>query len=427
MSSELIIVGTELLSGHKRDAHVAYLGSELQGLGEEPRFATLVADDAASLRLILQQALERSERVFVCGGLGPTLDDISRDIAAEIAEAPLQESPQLVEHLKALFASRGRSMPLNNLRQAQVPEGATVLENPQGSAPGLRIPCRGRFQGRSLFLLPGPPHELAAVFEGALKPWLQAELKAPPRRVRSLLCWGLAESAVDELIKDLVAPGDTRTLAMLANGTIVEVRLSGNSEAELAPLERSVLERLGDHVFSSEGKALEQVVVELLMKEGKTVAVAESCTGGRVSSKLTSVPGSSQVFKMGLVCYSNESKEQLLDVPPFVLKRVGAVSSDVALAMAVGLARKSGCDFAISVTGIAGPDGGTSEKPVGLVHFALAGPNGVVHQEFRFGNSSRNQIQERAAQAALYLLYASLAGLKLPESGSDRASTARRS
>jgi len=427
MKVEIVTVGTELLSGHKRDAHTAYLGRHLHALGLDPSYATSVSDDADDIRTLLRTALSRSELVFVCGGLGPTLDDISREVSAEVAACPLAEDPALVSHLRQLFASLRRSMPANNLRQAQVPKGATVLQNPVGSAPGLIIFCEAEFAGRILILLPGPPKELHSMFEAEVLPWLHKKFSAPILYTRSIMTWGLAESAVDDLVKDLVVDGDTRTLAMLANGTHVELRLSSTDPAILTALETKVLSRMGDYAFSTEGKLLEEVVAELLISAGLSVAVAESCTGGRLASKLTAIAGSSKFFKEGLVTYSDESKTDLLEVPPYVIKRSGAVSKDTALAMAVGLARKSGCDFCLSVTGIAGPDGGSEEKPVGLVHFALAGPNGIAHQQFQFGLGDRAQIQARAAQAGLFMLYRALAGISIPEDGNDRGSLSKAS
>jgi nicotinamide-nucleotide amidase len=425
MKTEIITVGTELLNGHKNDAHTAYLGRELNALGLQPRFSCSVSDDAGDIREALRSALARSELVFVCGGLGPTLDDITRDVAAEVAACPLAEDPALAEQLRQRFAARLRSMPENNLRQAQVPAGARVLNNPAGTAPGLVIPCRGEFSGKFLALLPGPPRELQAVYQEGLSPWLREKYQVPPAQTRSVMSWGLAESTVDELLRDLVPEGDTRSLAMLAHGTHVEVRLSSADPAFLGRLETAVLSRLGDYVFSTEGKSLELVVAELLAGAKATVAVAESCTGGRLAAKLTAIAGSSNFFKLGLVTYSDASKTQLLEVPPFVIKKSGAVSEETALAMAVGLSRKSGCDYCLSVTGIAGPGGGSAEKPVGLVYFALAAPEGIARQVFRFGPWTREQIQARAAQAGLFLLYRSLCGLPIPEEGSDLATFSR--
>lgn len=420
MRVEIVTVGTELLSGHKQDAHTAYLGRQLHALGLDPSFATSVSDDATDIAALLRTALGRSELIFVCGGLGPTLDDITREISAEVAACPLVQDESLVAHLRQLFSSRGRVMPANNLRQAQVPQGAKVLPNSAGSAPGLVIFCQGDFAGRTLVLLPGPPRELHAVFNAEVLPWLHEKFRLPVLHTRSIMTWGLAESAVDERVKGLVAEGDTRTLAMLANGTHVELRLSSPDPAALDSLESKVLSCMGDHAFSAEGKLLEEVVAALLTEAKLTVAVAESCTGGRIASKLTAISGSSKFFKEGLITYSDESKTELLDVPPYVIKRSGAVSKDTALAMAVGLARKSGCDFCLSVTGIAGPEGGTQDKPVGLVHFALAAPGGIAHQEFQFGSADRAQIQARAAQAGLFMLYRALTGIPIPEDGNDR-------
>jgi nicotinamide-nucleotide amidase len=418
---EILTVGTELLNGRSRDAHTAYLGRELTALGLQPSFSTSVSDEASDLELALACALGRSDLVLVSGGLGPTLDDITRESASKVCGCPLAEDPAVAANLRDKFARLGRQMPPNNLKQAQVPQGALVLDNPKGSAPGLLIRPQGPYAGKTLILMPGPPSELHAVFQSSVLPWLRQHHKAPTMLAKSIMIWGLAESAVDALVAGLVPEGDTRSLSMLAHGSHVELRLTCEDQAALDALEVKALALLGDYAFSSEGKPLEAVVAELLSQEGVTVAVAESCTGGRLASKLTALPGSSKFFKSGVVTYSDASKTELLDVPPFVIKKAGAVSKDVALAMAVGLARRSGCDYCLSVTGIAGPDGGSEEKPVGLVHFGLAAPGGPAHQVFHFGPGDRNQIQARAAQAGLFLLYRALMGLPIPEEGQDRA------
>lgn len=427
MKTEILTVGTELLNGRKSDAHGPWLGGQLNSLGLLPRFSGSVADDIADIEAALQAALGRSDLVLVCGGLGPTLDDVTREAAANVSGCSLAEDPGARATLEALFAARHREMPPNNLRQAQVPAGAVLLPNPVGTAPGLRIVCKGTHAGHTLILLPGPPAELQAVFTGSVLPWLKAQVKAPESLTRVLHCWGLSESAVDQALDGLVPKGDTRSLAMLAHGNYVELRLSSTDPKRVAELEAGVLERLGDFVFSTEGKPLEEVVASLLMSRGAKLAIAESCTGGRIAAKLTAVPGASKFLVAGLVTYANDAKTQLLEVPPFVLKKSGAVSRETALAMAVGLARRFDTDYNLSVTGIAGPDGGSEEKPVGLVYFALAGPEGIVTQEFNFGGAggpaaaARQDIQARAAQAGLFLLYRVLCDLPVSSEDSDRA------
>jgi nicotinamide-nucleotide amidase len=422
---EILTVGTELLNGRKSDAHGPWLGLQLNELGLAPRFSGSVADDISDIEMALHTALERSDLVLVCGGLGPTLDDVTREAVAAVAQCPLSEDTSARATLEALFTSKGRTMTPNNLRQAQVPEGAAVLPNPVGTAPGLRVVCKGQHAGRTLILLPGPPHELRKVFLDSVLPWLKELSKAPQRYVKVLNCWGLGESAVDQALEGLVEKGDSRSLAMLAHGNYVELRLSSTDPKRVEALEAGVLERLGDFVFSTEGKLLEEVLASLLSSRGASLAIAESCTGGRIAAKLTAVPGASKFLVAGLVTYADDAKTKLLEVPPFVLKKAGAVSRDTALAMAVGLARRFGTDYNLSVTGIAGPDGGSAEKPVGLVYFAVAGPEGVVTQEFRFGGAaspaSRQDIQARAAQAGLFLLYRVLSDLPVSPEDSDRA------
>ena len=296
-----------------------------------------------------------------------------------------------------------------------------MLPNPNGTAPGLRL----ELGDKTVFALPGPPNELKPLLETEVLPWL-LQRQGRHARSRSLQCYGLGESAVDQALKDMVPAGDTTSLAMLAHGHHVEIILSAleadaaSADAKVEALEAAVLERLGERVYSMDGRDLAQVVVDLLKEQRLTLGVAESCTGGLIASRLTRVPGASEVYEGGVVTYSNELKELLLEVPPFVIKKAGAVSKDAALAMAVGLARKVDADFSLAITGIAGPDGGSEAKPVGTVHLALASPAGVKHQRYLFKHSDRAGVQSRAAQAALWLVYAALAEIDTPEEGTDR-------
>jgi nicotinamide-nucleotide amidase len=276
--------------------------------------------------------------------------------------------------------------------------------------------------------MPGPPSELLPMLENEVLPKLAALSGASTLLTRKLFLYGLSESAADQAIRDLFEKSSNPAIAMLAHGTHLEVRLTARAasakecEELIAPLKKEVLKRVEPFVFSQDGAGLETVVGGLLRKAKADLALAESCTGGLIASRLTSVAGSSDYLKLGLVTYSHESKQKLLALQPAVLKHSGAVSKDCALAMAVGLARLYGHDYNLAVTGIAGPSGESADKPVGLVYLALAGPKGVSCQEYRFGPSRREAIQARAAQAALYLLYATLKGRALPEKGEDRAS-----
>ena len=419
--AETITVGSELTRGQSVDTHSALLARALSQAGITVRFQVSAGDVLEDLAEAVKVALSRADLVIVTGGLGPTLDDLSREGIAKATGRPLKDDPSVWATIEAFFTTRGRKPTENNRRQALVPEGAMVIANLNGTAPALRL----EIDGKVIIALPGPPSELIPLLETEITPWLM-EQRGEHLSTRKLQCYGLGESAVDEALKGLVPDGDTTSLAMLAKQGYVEVILTGRSADKakaddfVEKLEAAVMERLGPRVYSLDGRGLETVVADLLKETGATISVAESCTGGRVAARLSSVPGSSAYFLGGFITYTNDLKEKLLGVPPFVLKRAGAVSKDTALAMAVGLARSLEADYSLSVTGIAGPDGGTEEKPVGLVHFALAGPEGIRSQVYHFGNGPREQIQARAAQAALWLIYSALADLPEEEEGTDR-------
>jgi competence/damage-inducible protein CinA-like protein len=422
-TAETITVGSELTRGLSVDTHSALLARALEGCGLRVRFQTSVGDVLDEIAEAVAAALKRADCVVVTGGLGPTLDDVTREAVAAATGRRLHEDAALWAGIQSRFAASGRVATDNNRRQAAVVEGSVVLPNPLGTAPGLRLDL----DGHALFALPGPPGELDALLKASVLPWLLERRGAHSAR-RLLQVYGLGESAVDAALQGLVPEGDSTSLAMLAKGSYVEIILSALdqdaalAEARVEVLEGEVLGVLGERVYSLDGRDLAEVVIGLLKDQRLTLAVAESCTGGGVAARLCAVPGASDVFWGGVVAYANELKELLLEVPPFVLKKAGAVSKDCALAMAVGLARKLDADYSLAVTGIAGPGGGSPEKPVGTVHLALAGPAGVTHQVCHFLNSDRKGVQARAAQAALWLVYASLAGLDVAEEGTDRGS-----
>jgi nicotinamide-nucleotide amidase len=426
LRAETITVGNELVRGQSVDTHSAWLAAALGRAGVAVLRQVSVGDDAAAIAAAVGESLARVELVVVTGGLGPTLDDLSREGIAAATGRPLEEDPALWQAIEARFRAAGRVPTDNNRRQALKPRGAVALPNLRGTAPGLRLDL----DGRHVLALPGPPSELYPMFEESVLPWL-LERSGRHLTVKRLQCYGLGESSVDEVLKGLVSAEDHFSLGLLAKETHVEIILSALAEepaaaqARVEALEGAVLERLGERVYSLDGRSLAEVVVDLLKERGQSVALAESCTGGRVAAALSAVPGASEVFVGALVAYSNVLKENWLNVPPFVLKRAGAVSKDTALAMAVGLARRLGADYSLAVTGIAGPGGGSLEKPVGTVHFALAGPEGVRHQVYRFANADRAGVQTRATQAALWLLYAALADLDTPEEGTDRGACAK--
>jgi nicotinamide-nucleotide amidase len=405
MDAEIIAVGSELLTPFRQDTNSLYLTGKLNSLGIDVRFKTVVGDDRARLAESVRAAMARSELVILSGGLGPTEDDLNREVVAEVLGRPLHEVEAIRRHLQARWARLGRPMPENNLRQAQVPEGATWLENPRGTAPGLWIEDGGRI----LLLLPGPPVELEAMFAAACMPLLAPRSGGHRLRTRVYKVVGLPESEVDSRIAPFYKPyRNPETTILSTLGTIeVHLRAQGSNDAEADALLSEVGDKielaLGDHIFSSRGESLEEVVGMYLVMRQKTVAVAESCTGGLLSERLTRIPGSSVFFLGGVVCYSNELKTRLAGVPAKLIASDGAVSKPVAQALAEGVRRRTGSSIGVGITGVAGPGGGTPEKPVGLVFVAIANDSSTEVRQFRFPGD-RERVRTWASVAALEMI-----------------------
>ena len=405
MDAEIIAVGSELLTPYRLDTNSLYLTEKLNALGIEVRFKTVVGDDRERLARVLRAALDRSNLIILTGGLGPTEDDVNREVVAEALARPLREVAAVRKSLEERFARLGRAMSPNNARQALVPEGAEWLENKKGTAPGLWI----EEDGVHILLLPGPPHELEAMFESACLPRL-ARLSTGERLLsRVYKVVGLPESEVDQRIAPIYTAYTDVTTTILAVAGAIEIHLRARAahedeaEALLTELGDKIELALGDHVFSTRGESLEQIVAMYLNMKQKSVAVAESCTGGLLSERLTRVPGSSGYFLGGVVCYSNDLRTKLAGVPPALLETHGAVSKPVAQALAEGIRNRSGANIGIGITGVAGPSGGTPEKPVGLVYISLADERGTQVREFRFPGD-RERIRHWATQAALELI-----------------------
>ncbi len=405
MDAEIIAVGSELLTPFRLDTNSLYLTEKLNALGIEVRFKTVVGDDRERLARVLRAALDRSNLIILTGGLGPTEDDVNREVVAEALARPLREVAEVRQSIEERFARLGRAMSPNNARQALVPEGAEWLENKKGTAPGLWI----EEGGVRILLLPGPPHELEAMFESACLPRL-ARLSTGERLLsRVYKVVGLPESEVDQRIAPIYKAYTNVTTTILAVAGAIEIHLRARAahedeaEALLTELGDKIELALGDHVFSTRGESLEQIVAMYLNMKQKSVAVAESCTGGLLSERLTRVPGSSGYFLGGVVCYSNDLKTKLAGVPPALLETHGAVSKPVAQALAEGIRNRSGANIGIGITGVAGPSGGTPEKPVGLVYISLADERGTQVREFRFPGD-RERIRHWATQAALELI-----------------------
>jgi nicotinamide-nucleotide amidase len=405
MDAEIIAVGSELLTPDRLDTNSLYLTDKLNELGIEVRFKSIVGDDAERLADAFRIAFRRSQLIILTGGLGPTEDDLNRPVVAEVLGRPLREIPEIRRHIEERFARLGRKMAENNLRQALVPQGAEWLPNERGTAPGIWM----EQEGVTVLLLPGPPEELKAMFERECQPRL--ERIAPKERIRTRVfkVVGLPESEVDARIAPIYKPYKNPVTTLLATPGAIEIHLrsrassADEADALLAELGDKIELTLGDHIFSTRGESLEEVVGMFLVLRQKTVAVAESCTGGLLSERLTRTPGSSAYFVGGAVCYSNELKTKLAGVPKALIDKNGAASKPVAQALAEGIRKRSGASVGVGTTGIAGPGGGTPEKPVGLVYIALAQESGTEVREFRFPGD-RARIRQWASQAALEMI-----------------------
>ena len=407
-SAAIIAVGSEMLTPSKIDTNSLFITEQLNLLGIDVKAKAVVGDDRPELEHVLRLWLARADLIVMCGGLGPTDDDLTREVVAAVLDRPLAEDEAITAHLRTRFASRNLPMPMpeSNRRQAMVPRGAKVLANARGSAPGLWIDHGDRL----VLLLPGPPRELRPMLtelvDGPLKD--RGGGSALVRRIVRVA--GRIESHVDEKLHPLYGVWETETppiaATILATLGSIELHVSTRAptrEAGDAVLERAVVEAvdvLGPDVYSTDGRLLEAVVGDLLVERGLRIGVAESCTGGLLSSRLTDVPGSSRYVDQGVVVYSNEAKTQLLDVPPDLIRAHGAVSEPVGVAMAEGIKAKARVGVGVGVTGIAGPGGGTPEKPVGTVVVAAVTDTDRRVRTFRFFGE-RELVKFQASQAAL--------------------------
>jgi nicotinamide-nucleotide amidase len=402
---EIIAVGSELLTPFYLDTNSLYLTERLNALGFEVAFKTIVGDNLDDLRPRIKEALEHADLVLAIGGLGPTKDDKTREAFAAVLERELILDQEILKKIKERFKRRHISMPGSNRQQAEVIQGAVALANWNGTAPGQWLEV-GK---KKIVLLPGPPHELKPMFEESVWPRLQKEQRGYLAR-KTLKTTGLTESRIDLLISDLYPKKTGLGITVLATPGQIEVHLTSFSpdsaaaaEKKIEQLKKKLLSRLDKHVFSESGEELEEVVGTLLRKKKQTLAVAESCTGGLLSHRLTNIPGSSDYFLEAAVSYSNAAKADLLGVPPALIEKHGAVSSSVARAMARGIRRRARADYALAITGIAGPGGGSPEKPVGVVFIALAWETGTEVRKSLF-LGKRDQVKFQSAQRALDML-----------------------
>jgi nicotinamide-nucleotide amidase len=402
LSAEIIAIGSELLTPEKTDTNSLWLTGKLNEIGIDVKLKTIVGDDSARLEETIRDAVKRSDVVITTGGLGPTEDDITRQISARAIGRELVFHEEIVEHLRERFRNWGREMPEINKRQAYVIEDAEILPNPNGSAVGMTVKIGEKF----LVVLPGPPRENQPMFETNVFQKLKEKAGEIVIRKRILKVSGLGESALDEAIAPIYSAYKNVQTSILFNRSEVEVHLNaqGKTDAEADALNEElsakIVEILGIAVFSTNGEEMEEVVGKLLIEKGKTLSVAESCTGGLISQRLTDISGSSAYFIEGVVAYANEAKIETLGVAPEIIEQHGAVSAATAEAMAKGMRQKAKTDYAISITGIAGPTGGTPEKPVGTVFIGYS--DAQLTKSFKIVlPGDRYLIRWRSSQAAL--------------------------
>lgn len=406
MVAEILSVGTELLLGQIVDTNASYLGRTLAGLGIDLYYKSTVGDNEGRILDTVARARDRANLIITSGGLGPTEDDLTKECIAQVfGEELVMHEPSLAA-LHAFFTRRGVEMPERNAKQALIYASGRPIDNPNGTAPGALLEKGGKL----VISLPGPPNEMIPMVENHVVPLLLERLSGTRQYLvtRVLRFIGIGESTVDERVQDLLR-GTNPTLAPLAHTGEVHLRLGAKApsveeaEALIRPVEEEIRRRLGRCIYGTDRTTLEEAVVREAAARSRTLAVAESCTGGGLGARLTAVPGSSAVFRGGVIAYSNAAKTALLGVDEALLAEHGAVSAAAAEAMARGARERLGADFGVSITGVAGPEGGTAEKPVGLVYIGLAGPERTRSRENHF-IGIREDIRRRSTQMALQLL-----------------------
>jgi len=409
VNAEIIAIGSELLTPFRQDTNSLYLTDKLNRLGVELDYKTIVGDSREHLMAASKIALARADVIIFMGGLGPTEDDLTREAVSDALMLPLNRDPEIIAALEKRFTKYKFKITENNLKQADVIAGATVLPNPNGSAPGQWL--TGTYDGREriIILLPGPPHELKPLFEEQCEERLKAKL--PPQFIASrvLKVAMLGESSCDSRIAPIYQKYPQVQTTVLAYAGEIELHLRSRADSlEVAQgrvdkLAEELEDELDEYIFSTKGESLAQIVGYYLQMRGATVSVAESCTGGLIGERLSSVSGSSRYFVGGAIVYSDELKTKFADVPPALIKKHGAVSSEVATAMAEGIRKRCGTTHGLAVTGIAGPTGGTTEKPVGLVYHAISDGNNTEVMERKFPGD-RERVRWWASQQALDML-----------------------
>ena len=406
MIVELVSTGTELLLGQIVNTNATWLAEKLNALGFHVLYQTAIGDNRERMKEVFRIAMGRADLVITSGGLGPTQGDITKEVSAALFGRELRLHPPTVARMTRYFSQRGLAMAESNLRQAMIPDQAIVLDNDNGTAPGIILEDKGKV----MIHLPGPPRELEKMFSKRVKPYLQHRYGSQGIILsRVLRIYGIGESSLEEKLQDLVKNQTNPTLALLAKTGEVHIRLTAqgasNQEAcaVITTVEHDIRQRLGYHLFGVDDETLEKVAGDALRERSLTIALAESCTGGLITSRLTDIAGSSDYVLGSVICYSNAVKQEVVGVPGELLEVYGAVSEQVAVSMARNIRTKFSSHIGIGVTGIAGPGGATANKPVGLVYIAIDGSQGSQTFSFHF-SGQRTGIKQRTSQAALFEL-----------------------
>ena len=405
MRAEIISIGDEILYGQIADTNSPFIAEKLTGEGIEVIFSTSVGDDINKIAEAFSTAGSRADVIIATGGLGPTSDDLTKKAVVKVFRRNLVFHEEILKEIEKSFEKRGLSMPKINQNQALLPQGAKPLANRWGVAPGIFIE-----EGNSLFfVLPGVPLEMRWMLENEVLPILRSRKPESFVIQRKLRTTGIPESSIYEKIEGLIDPKGDVKIAFLPSYLGVDIKLTaylkqkGEADKKIEELEKKIREILGTYIYGTDDQTLEEVVGKLLSERGKTIAVAESCTGGLIGTKFTNISGSSKYFERGVVTYSNQAKTELLKVPLEIIEKYGAVSEEVAILMAEGVRGLAKTDYGLSATGIAGPKGGTPDKPVGTVYIGFAHENDSFAQRFQFAED-RMTNRERAAQAALNMV-----------------------
>lgn len=410
MKAEILCVGTELLLGDCVNTNAAYISSQLKNLGIDVYYQTVVGDNPDRLSETLKNSFLRSEIVILTGGLGPTYDDLTKETIANYFGLELKEDKDILEKIGKYFINSNTDMPKNNKKQALIPEGAKILNNTTGTAPGIIVSKHGKHA----VLLPGPPKEMQPMFEKEVIPFLTGFSEKVFISKKINIC-GVGESTVEEMLSDIMKNSINPTVAPYVSEGEMYIRVAAGAQTEkeaeelINPVVQNIIDILGKYVYAIDGVNLQTHCVNLLKRSNTKIATAESCTGGLLSKKITEIPGSSEIFELGVCTYSNKAKEKILKVNPETLKKFGAVSKETAMEMASGIRYISGADIGVSITGIAGP-GGTDDKEIGLVYIGICTKDKCVAREFHLGGRLRDResIRLYSAVNALSLIISEL-------------------